>query len=378
MLTCYREITDITSLQEKLPYKPYCSDDLKTGLLVRPREMALTKKYIQLNPPHQRIFLTFDLDYRTWAYVADDCNLPQPMWCVGNPKNGHAHLIYVLNNPVYTTSAAHLEPLKYLAAIEAGMRRKLGADPMYSGLISKNPWCNKGWMIYNTSKLLYDLAYLADYVDLSTKSIKPPREEVAGLGRNCAVFENVRIWSYREIRKYWGSREEHYTDWVSAVRYRCQEENAKFSEPLDIRELWGIAKSISRWTWKHMKPHGFSDWQSANVSHRWDSQKEQGLNLLRSGMTTLEVSDALGVSRRTCQRWNNLLSPGRNIILPEEYRGSDGHQRLVDDEGISLSTYYRRQQKNGKDEEPLSKSKPWESERISRATWYRRHKERIE
>ena len=374
MLTCYREIADVTSLQEMLPDKPYCSDDLKTGLLVRPREMALAKKYIQLNPPHQRVFLTFDLDYRTWAYVADDCNLPQPIWCVGNPKNGHAHLIYVLNKPVYTTSAAHLEPLKYLTAIEAGMRQKLGADPMYSGLISKNPWCKKWWMVYNTSKILYDLAYLADYVDLSTRSMKPPREEVAGLGRNCAVFENVRIWSYREIRKCWGSRKERYTDWVRTVMYRCQEENSKFSEPLEQRELCGIAKSIARWTWKRMKPDGFSDWQSANVSRRWNSQREQGLDLLRSGMTTLEVSDALGVSQRTCQRWNKLLSPVRNIILPEEYRGSDGHQRLVDDEGISLSTYYRRQQENGEYEEPLSKSKPWESEGISRRTWERRRK----
>ena len=369
----YREIKDAVALQGELPPKPYCTDDLKTGLRIRPRTTALTKRYIQMNPPHQRVFLTFDLDYPTWAYVADDVSLPQPLWCVGNVKNGHAHLIYALMYPVYTTSAAHLRPLKWLATIEAAMRRKLEADPMYSGLISKNPWSSE-WLVYQTSNLLYNLQYLSEWVDFPSKSLKQPREEVAGLGRNCAIFENVRVWAYREIRRHWGSREKHYTKWVNAVKYKCQEENAKFSVPLDRPELWGIAKSISRWVWKRMKPDSFSEWQRSNVNHRWDeaSQRETGLALLRSGMTTLEVSEELGVSQRTCQRWNKLLTPTREIILPEEYRGAEGHQRLVDAEGVSLSTYYRRQHEENEHVVPLSESKPWEAEGISRRTWERR------
>ena len=365
----YREIEDAINLQDKLPPKPYCSDELKTGLRIRPRATALTKKYIQLNPPHQRVFLTFDLDYRTWAYVAEDVNLPQPIWCVGNTKNGHAHLIYALMYPVYTTSAAHLKPLQWLAAIEAAMRRKLEADPMYSGLISKNPW-SKEWLVFQTGNLLYTLEYLSEWVDLSMKSLKRSREEVIGLGRNCAVFENVRVWAYREIRNHWGSREEHYTKWVNAVKYRCEEENAKFSEPLDTRELWGIAKSISRWVWKRMKPQKFSEWQNANASLRWDkeSKKEEGLSLLKAGMTTREVSNVLGVSQRTCQRWNELLMPKREIILPEEYRGSEGKKRLVETEGVSLRTYYRHQ--GERYTPPLAESKPWEVMGISRAWYY--------
>ena len=368
----YREIEDATTLQEELPHKPYCSDDLKTGLRIRPRATALTKRYIQLNPPHQRVFLTFDLDYRTWAYVAEDVSLPQPIWCVGNMKNGHAHLIYALKSPVYTTSAAHLKPLQWLAAIEAAMRRKLGADPMYSGLISKNPW-SKDWLVYQTGNLLYTLEYLSEWVELSMKALKKPREEVIGLGRNCAIFEKVRVWAYREIRKHWGSRDEHYTNWVNAVKYRCQEENAKFTEPLDRRELCGIANSIARWVWKHMKPQGFSEWQRGNINCRWDkvSQRETGLALLQSGMTTLEVADVLGVSQRTCQRWNKLLTPTREIILPEGYRGSEGKQRLIETEGVSRATYYRHQQEEYMP--PLSESKPWEADGISRRTWERRH-----
>ncbi len=365
----YREIEDATRLQESLPPKPYCSDELKTGLRILPRATALTKRYIQLNPPHQRVFLTFDLDYRTWAYVAEDVSLPQPIWCVGNEKNGHAHLIYALRYPVYTTSASHLKPLKWLAAIEAGMRRKLGADPMYSGLISKNPW-SKEWLVFQTGNLLYTLSYLSEWVDLSEKTLRKPREEVVGLGRNCAIFENVRVWAYREIRRHWGTREEHYTNWVNAVKYRCQEENAKFSSPLDKRELCGIAKSISRWVWKRMKPASFSEWQSANVSLRWDkeSKKYEGLSLLKAGMTTLEVSEILGVTQRTCQMWNKLLVPNREIILPEEYRGSEGKKRLEETEKVSRATYYRHQEEAYTP--PMSATKPWECMGISRSWYY--------
>ena len=363
----YSKIEDATILQEELPPKPYCSDELKTGLRIRPRSTALTKRYIQLNPPHQRRFLTFDLDYPTWAYVAEDVNLPQPIWCVGNTKNGHAHLIYALKYPVYTTSAAHLRPLQWLAAIEAAMRRKLEADPMYSGLISKNPWSSK-WQVYQTGNLLYTLHYLSEYVDLSIKTLKTPREEVIGLGRNCTVFENVRVWAYREIRHHWGSREENYTKWENVVKYRCEEENAKFTEPLCMSELCGIAKSISRWVWKRMKPESFSEWQRKNINHRWHSKKEEGLSLLQSGMTTLEVAEVLEVSQRTCQRWNELLMPKREIILPEEYRGSEGEQRLIDAEGVSLRTYYRHHEEGYTPS--LREPKPWEDMGISKRWYY--------
>lgn len=330
-------------LKKELPLKPYCTNDLKKGLRIRTRATALKKRYIQLNPPHQKMFITFDLDYETWAYVARDANLPQPLWCVGNAANGHAHLIYGLLHPVCTTSAAHVKPLRYLAAIEGAMARKLGADPMYSGLISKNPWSSE-WVVYETGKMLYDLAYLADYLpEMSVKPLKKPRTDIAGLGRNCCVFEAVRVWSYQEVRRYWGEGK-GLCSWMEAVESRCAEENAKFAEPLFEGELRGIARSIARWTWQHMDPAGFSEWQRGNIKHRWDkeSKKAMGLELLSEGLTPSEVAAALGVTERTCYNWKASVAPKREIILPEEYRGADGKKRLVEQEGISLRTYYRR------------------------------------
>ena len=64
MLTCYSEIQEVSALLDDLPYKPYCSNDLKTGLLIRPSSVAIGQKYIELNPPHVKKFLTFDLELR--------------------------------------------------------------------------------------------------------------------------------------------------------------------------------------------------------------------------------------------------------------------------------------------------------------------------
>src|SRR5690606_40230370 len=61
-----------------------------------------------------------------------------------NPKNGHAHIGYELKAPVSTTTASKQKIIDYLAVIEAGMARKMGADSGYSGLLTKNP-CHTYW-----------------------------------------------------------------------------------------------------------------------------------------------------------------------------------------------------------------------------------------
>ena len=335
----YRAIDDISILRGLLPSKPYCSDNLKKeGLLVRPRDTALKKHYIQMNSPHQITFFTIDIDYRVeYAGIAEDYNLPQPIWCVGNLKNGHVHLIYALLSPVYCTSMAHLAPLKYLKAIIDAYCEKLGADPMYSGLISKNPWSPR-WCVFQTGNLLYSLECLAGYVDLSRKVTKKTVEEVAGLGRNCHVFENVRVWSYRAIRDFWGKKHGS-SEWFDAVKFKCLQENAKFSDPLYDSEIKQIAKSIAHWTWRRSTPEGFSDWQRNNVNRRWtkESKKAQGIEMLKAGSSIDEVMQVLEVSQRTVYNWLKEANP-------DEVKAT------------------------------LTELKPWEALGISRATWYRQLK----
>ncbi|WP_350669727.1 replication initiation protein, partial [Pseudoalteromonas sp. 43-MNA-CIBAN-0464] len=60
-------------------------------------------------------------------------------------------------------------PLRYAAAVEIELREKLGADICYPGLICKNP-LNTHWQVSTWEQCLYDLDWLADYVDLSAFS----------------------------------------------------------------------------------------------------------------------------------------------------------------------------------------------------------------
>ena len=55
-------IFDSSLHSESLPTRPYCSDNLSQGIYPRLQRIAVTKRYIQLNPPQQQYWLVFDID----------------------------------------------------------------------------------------------------------------------------------------------------------------------------------------------------------------------------------------------------------------------------------------------------------------------------
>lgn len=229
---------------ENLPYKPYCSDDLGHGIIIRPKRTAIQKQYIQHNPPCLITSLVFDID-RSDAYFAwSDANLPAPTWIAKNRLNGHAHIGYMLSTPVCTTYRAKQNVIEYLAKIEQAYSLALGADRGYSGLITKNP-CHGTWENHIFGVQPYDLNYLADFVEL--QELKTNLKEVSGLGRNCMMFDTVRYWAYKAIRAHRGST---FDIWLGKVLEQCQNANGAFIEPLPYSEVKATAKSIARYCWK--------------------------------------------------------------------------------------------------------------------------------
>ena len=249
---------------ERLPRRPYCTDDPALGLLIRPQATALAYRHIQHNPPPHVSCLVFDVDctdgYNAWR----DAGLPAPHWICINVRNGHAHYGYYLADPVARTSAAKQKPLRYLAAIEHVLAKRLGADMGYSGLITKNPVHGDWWTIWYSSEP-YSLDYLAEFcpdAELAAYS-RRSRKEVGGLGRNVTVFDNVREWGYPAVRSYW--RPNGYDAWADAVLAACGSANAFGLEqggPLPSNEIKAIAKSIARWIWQRFTPAGFSQVQA--------------------------------------------------------------------------------------------------------------------
>ena len=233
-----------SNFYQKLPHKPYCSDDLGHGVIIRPKSTAIQKQYIQHTPPCLITSLVFDID-RSDAYFAwSDANLPTPTWIAKNRQNNHAHVGYMLATPVCTTHRARQNVIEYLAKIEQAYSLALGADRGYTGLITKNP-CHGAWENHIFGVEPYELNYLADFVEL--QELKTDLKEVSGLGRNCMMFDTVRKWAYKAIREHRGST---FDLWLGEVLKMAINANGAFIEPLPYSEVKATAKSIARYCWK--------------------------------------------------------------------------------------------------------------------------------
>ena len=232
------------------PRRPYCTDDLAAGLRIRSLKQALTKSYLQANPPHLRVWSLYDIDRPGGGLAWEDGNLPPPSWTAVNRSNGHAHLAYGLSAPVLTASMeARQAPLRYLNAVESAFRARLGGDAGFSGLITKNP-AHPLWWTLRGPLLAYEPGELAEWVDLDRFKAQPGvKVAEVGLGRNVTVFDFVRLWSYRHVRTY-QHQQGGFVHWQKAVLDRCGARNGDFTHPLDARELYHIARSIAKWTWQ--------------------------------------------------------------------------------------------------------------------------------
>lgn len=290
---------------ERLPHKPYYSDDLQFGVRIAAKDRAILAKYIQFNQPHAQFWLGFDVDRIGAAIDWSDRNAPAPTLTITNPDNGHAHLLYALETSIRTAPDGKMKPLRYAAAVENALRKKLDADAGYSGLICKNPnHCH--WKIAVWQPELYTLDWLADSLDLNAANDK---EIVAdyGLGRNCTLFDKTRKWAYRAIRQGWPE----YEQWLQACYERASAYNLQFSAPLDENEVNGIAKSVARWTLKNFTEVGFSKYVTKTHTSEIQSVRGKKGGLISKG-------------------------GGRNVNSL-----SDRQQKPWVDMSVSRATYYR-------------------------------------
>ena len=300
---------------EKLPKKPYCSDDLGRGVIIRPKRTAIQKPYIQHNPPCLVSSLVFDIDRQDAYFAWSDANLPTPTWIAKNRQNGHAHIGYMLLAPVCTTHRAKQNVIQYLAKIEQAYSLALGADRGYTGLITKNP-CHGTWENHTFGVQPYDLNYLADFVEL--QELKTDLKEVSGLGRNCMMFDTVRFWAYEAIRAFISGSPD---SWYAEVLKVAINANGAFLEPLPYSEVKATAKSIATYCWKkdgycyqefidRQSRKGVIGGKKSNSSFggiakskKYDKLRLQAKSLYDEKLSKTYIAEKLGVSRRTITRW---------------------------------------------------------------------------
>ena len=274
--------------RDRLPSHGYATDDLQYGVRFLPMQQAIRKAIIQYNWRHSLGWLAYDLDSPTARFDWDDNSCPPPNLLILNPDNGHGHLLYGLEAPVHNYAEAREKPLRYLAAIDVALTEELGADPGYSKLLCKNPLSER-WIVIYPRLELYDLDELASWVDLDKYRDRRRRLPTVGLGRNCTLFERLRIWAYRARRQPFLSEELFYD------RVLCHglALNAEFDPPLPHSEVRSTAKSVARWTWRHMSPEGFRARQRELGKRSGAARARKALGLRQQIVETAEQCPTL-------------------------------------------------------------------------------------
>lgn len=288
---------------EDLYHHVYCTNE-KGFSHIRCKSHAIKHVYIQPNEPSRITYIVLDIDHPNGIHTAlYDTELPPPHLIIQNPENAHVHLVYKLSSPVYTWGKAKSKHIRYLARIEYGLVRKLGADASYGGNLMKNP-INERWRTYTTTAPLegYTLKYLAGFVNLD---FLPSDEEACndqGFGRNCTLFDQVRPYGYNIAPA-------SYNALVQQLTPIAHDFNNRFDVPLFQNEVMHIVRSISRYCSKTdftASRKAFAQHQSNRSKKRWGDSTEQKIQAqtwLSEGMKIKIIAEQLGVSPRTLTRW---------------------------------------------------------------------------
>lgn len=306
-------------LFKSLPYLPHCMDDKSFGMGRLPKQYAIKKSYIQVNPDVMLIYLVFDIDHSNSCLSWFDENLPMPFWTAQNPTElsdptdkqleqlGRGHLCYKLAIPVCKSDLGSIKAIKYAQAVYYAYALKLGADLGYTQHITKNP-LHPQWRTTFWTDEAYSLDYLADFVTIPKKI--PKKLEMVGIGRNVTMFENGRKWAYTAIRDYMHHNSSY--EWERAVRAQIEAINSGFEQPLPHSEVKATAKSIARWVWQRFSYGEFREIQAKRGAkggiakgNSYLEKKTEALTLLEQGITQTEVAKRIQVSTRTLRNWKS-------------------------------------------------------------------------
>lgn len=177
-------------------------------------------------------------------FCADEAGLPPPHFAVCRPDNPRSvHLIYCLSYPVHRES----RDWTLLRDVRSALAQAVpGGDQSYCGARVRSP-CSPDWISYLDARAPadgYGLAELADQLDLPGKIEKAKVELV--VGRNVTLFNHLR-------RAAGGMA--HGCGLEIQLRRELEQEgqrvNLSFEEPLPVKEVASVAKSVAAYAWKY-------------------------------------------------------------------------------------------------------------------------------
>ncbi len=217
---------------------------------------------------YQQIFLNTNFHFNAIIMDIDDeelitewnaKGLPTPTIQTLNKKNNKAHLIWLLNAPVYKQ---HKHAVVYYKAIVNGIKKLIGADPAYQNHQTKN------FLNTNLYRVTYnDVAYdLGDFREFMSNDIVSGKENgkfdyLMADSRHIHLFELLRRYGYTI------AKDEHL---FTKLTQRAEAINQSFSKPIKIKY---IVKSVYEFCEKNK-----NNFRNKNASRPMKNKKIRNLS----------------------------------------------------------------------------------------------------
>lgn len=305
--------TYLANLFHGYPGSVRVSHNLADGLFYAPIQQVLDGlfPYCSVNPANSYNSIVLDYD-KNWLDLDWD-KLPVPNVAVINPKNSHAHFFYLLKAGVHKNPGSSGKALRFLSDTVEKMTYWTGSDFAFTGNLGKNAM-SEVWAVAIQRLEPYELAELSDWFEsIPKETVRQCIAKARVESRNCAIFDTVRAWAYKNYHKYMNGEFQAY---FSAVQEQADRHNQMLDSPLIDREVYGIAKSISKWTWNNIyKGEQFMAYSARNRQQaiKVRQAKSQATQKAVWAMyfncraidqpTQQEIADKLGISRMQVSRY---------------------------------------------------------------------------
>ena len=235
---------------------------------MRSKEIALKNPYIQVNPLNSYAWVVIDCDYNL-PYFKDMPVLPN--YIVRNKGNNRGHLYFKISE-VHNNGFSSYKAIEYYKAVKYALTILFNGDLAFTQTLSKNPLAVEHWRVDHLHSKEYDLSELAEYCELvpkyKLKAIKEAKELVEIIGRNQTIFDCTRVEAYRMDKPT-----------LEQIRALAESFNSTLTNPLPVKEIGHIAKSIHKYV---SKPKNLAE--KEKLSER---QRERGK---KSGVVRAEKS----------------------------------------------------------------------------------------
>ena len=262
-------------------------------------------------------------------------------WAVENRRTGGVHGVWTLAKPVHRADTALEAPLKLYGRISEYYAALLSADAGYTGVLTHNPMKAAqpaGFETHWLRREPYTLGELAEFIPFRWRRPKPSR---TAAGRNCDVFAHCMRWA--------GSP----ANLDAPVLAEALEVNDGFKFPMGVSEVAGIARSVERYRRKWISQGRFWGPGKSSYDHSSEAQAKRGK---KSGQARRQRTE------------------GRDQIIVQAVTSGQSMRAVARAYGVDEKSIRKIMDRDAPlfaGPTPLTETRPWEAEGLSRAQWYR-------